>query len=141
MYRFVEPQNGFFQRQAVYGWYDDEVRLAPPPHPPHTHTHAHVLAHSHTRTHAHSHTHIHTHAHTHSHAYTHTCTQVRFDFFSKAALEFLLRTGRQPDIPHCHDWSTANVAKVRHCQRCTSLFVCVFVCACVCVCACVRVYV
>eukprot|EP00967_Tisochrysis_lutea_P015782 scaffold17784_cov22-Tisochrysis_lutea.AAC.2 len=39
-------------------------------------------------------------------------TQVRFDFFCKAALEFLLRTGRQPDILHCHDWSTAHVAKV-----------------------------
>uniref|UniRef100_A0A7S3R3Z4 starch synthase n=1 Tax=Dunaliella tertiolecta TaxID=3047 RepID=A0A7S3R3Z4_DUNTE len=57
---FVEPQNGFFQTQAVYGRYDDEVR---------------------------------------------------FDFFCKAALEFLLRTGRQPDILHCHDWSTAHVAK------------------------------
>jgi hypothetical protein len=40
-------------------------------------------------------------------------TQVRFDFFCKAALEFLLKTGRQPDILHCHDWSTAHVAKVR----------------------------
>jgi hypothetical protein len=28
----------------------------------------------------------------------------RFDFFCKAALEFLLQTGRQPDILHCHDW-------------------------------------
>uniref|UniRef100_A0A7R9VX43 starch synthase n=1 Tax=Chlamydomonas euryale TaxID=1486919 RepID=A0A7R9VX43_9CHLO len=37
--------------------------------------------------------------------------EMRFDFFSKAALEFLLRTGRQPDILHCHDWSTAHVAK------------------------------
>ncbi|KAI7836090.1 hypothetical protein COHA_010018 [Chlorella ohadii] len=35
----------------------------------------------------------------------------RFDFFCRAALEFLLRTGRQPDILHCHDWSTADVAK------------------------------
>jgi len=35
----------------------------------------------------------------------------RFDFFSHAALEFLLRTQRQPDIIHCHDWSTATVAK------------------------------
>lgn len=39
------------------------------------------------------------------------CLQVRFDFFCKAALEFLLKTGRQPDILHCHDWSTAHVAK------------------------------
>ncbi|KAL6763691.1 hypothetical protein V8C86DRAFT_192634 [Haematococcus lacustris] len=37
--------------------------------------------------------------------------EVRFDFFCKAALEFLLRTNRQPDILHCHDWSTAHVAK------------------------------
>jgi starch synthase len=35
----------------------------------------------------------------------------RFEFFSKAALEFLLRTSRQPDIIHCHDWSTATVAR------------------------------
>ncbi|CAG9465646.1 unnamed protein product [Pedinophyceae sp. YPF-701] len=36
--------------------------------------------------------------------------EVRFDFFSKAALEFLLQSGRQPDILHCHDWSSATVA-------------------------------
>lgn len=35
----------------------------------------------------------------------------RFEFFSRAALEFLLRSGRQHDILHCHDWSTADVAK------------------------------
>jgi len=35
----------------------------------------------------------------------------KFEFFSRAALEFLLRTQRQPDILHCHDWSTATVAK------------------------------
>lgn len=35
----------------------------------------------------------------------------RFAFFSRAALEFLLRTQRQPDILHCHDWSTAEVAR------------------------------
>jgi len=35
----------------------------------------------------------------------------RFEFFSRAALEFLVRTGRQHDIIHCHDWSTADVAK------------------------------
>jgi starch synthase len=35
----------------------------------------------------------------------------RFDFYCQAALEFLLRSGRQPDVLHCHDWSTANVAK------------------------------
>jgi len=36
---------------------------------------------------------------------------VRFDFFCKAALEFLLQTHRQPDILHCHDWQTAHMAK------------------------------
>jgi starch synthase len=35
----------------------------------------------------------------------------RFGFFSRAALEFLLQSGRQPDIVHCHDWQTAPVAK------------------------------
>lgn len=35
----------------------------------------------------------------------------KFEFFSRAALEFLLRTQRQPDILHCHDWSTATVTK------------------------------
>lgn len=36
---------------------------------------------------------------------------VKFDFFCKAALEFLLQTKRQPDVLHCHDWSTAEVAR------------------------------
>lgn len=31
---------------------------------------------------------------------------MRFAFFSKAALEFLLRTGKRPDVIHCHDWQT-----------------------------------
>jgi starch synthase len=35
----------------------------------------------------------------------------RFNFFCNAALEFLLRTSRQPDILHCHDWSSAEVAR------------------------------
>jgi starch synthase len=30
----------------------------------------------------------------------------RFTFFSKASLEFLLKSGRRPDIIHCHDWQT-----------------------------------
>lgn len=34
---------------------------------------------------------------------------MRFAFFSKAALEFLLRTGKRPDIIHCHDWQTGLV--------------------------------
>lgn len=31
---------------------------------------------------------------------------MRFTLFSKAALEFLLVTGKRPDIIHCHDWQT-----------------------------------
>lgn len=31
---------------------------------------------------------------------------LRFAFFSKAALEFLLKSGKRPDVIHCHDWQT-----------------------------------
>lgn len=31
---------------------------------------------------------------------------MRFAFFSKASLEFLLRSNKRPDIIHCHDWQT-----------------------------------
>lgn len=31
---------------------------------------------------------------------------VRFAFFTKAALEFLLQSGKRPDIIHSHDWQT-----------------------------------
>jgi len=34
---------------------------------------------------------------------------LRFAFFCRAALEFLHKTGKQPDILHCHDWQTALV--------------------------------
>ncbi|CAI7814296.1 unnamed protein product [Closterium sp. NIES-54] len=34
----------------------------------------------------------------------------RFGTFCHAALEFLLQTGRSPDLLHCHDWSSAPVA-------------------------------
>ncbi len=34
---------------------------------------------------------------------------LRFAFFSRAALEFLLKSGKHPDIIHCHDWQTALV--------------------------------
>ncbi|CAK7350256.1 unnamed protein product [Dovyalis caffra] len=34
----------------------------------------------------------------------------RFLFFSRAALELLLQSGKKPDIIHCHDWQTAFVA-------------------------------
>ena len=32
--------------------------------------------------------------------------QMRFAFFSKAAMEFLLKSGKRPDVIHCHDWQT-----------------------------------
>ncbi|MFB2836366.1 glycogen synthase GlgA [Floridanema evergladense] len=34
---------------------------------------------------------------------------LRFAFFSKAALEFLLITNKRPDVIHCHDWQTGLV--------------------------------
>lgn len=33
----------------------------------------------------------------------------RFSYFSRAALDLLLQTGKKPDIIHCHDWQTAFV--------------------------------
>jgi len=33
----------------------------------------------------------------------------RFAFFCRAALEFMLRTHKHPDIIHCHDWQTGLV--------------------------------
>ena len=39
----------------------------------------------------------------------------------QAALEFLLQTGRQPDILHCHDWSTAILAETYWCVTIHSL--------------------
>ncbi|MFM2429975.1 MAG: glycogen synthase GlgA [Cyanobacteriota bacterium] len=35
--------------------------------------------------------------------------QMRFAFFSKAALEFLLQSNKRPDVLHCHDWQTGLV--------------------------------
>src|SRR3954467_4909593 len=32
--------------------------------------------------------------------------ELRYAFFCKAALEFLLQTGKRPDVVHCHDWHT-----------------------------------
>lgn len=32
--------------------------------------------------------------------------EMRFAFFSKAALEFLLVSNKRPDVIHCHDWQT-----------------------------------
>ena len=34
---------------------------------------------------------------------------MRFAFFSRAAMEFLLKSGKRPDIIHCHDWQTGLV--------------------------------
>ncbi|MDY7012585.1 MAG: glycogen synthase GlgA [Cyanobacteriota bacterium] len=34
---------------------------------------------------------------------------LRFAFFSKAAMEFLLVSNKRPDIIHCHDWQTGLV--------------------------------
>ncbi len=34
---------------------------------------------------------------------------IRFAFFCKAAMEFLLQAGKRPDVIHCHDWQTALV--------------------------------
>jgi starch synthase len=34
----------------------------------------------------------------------------RFLYFSRAALEFLLKSGKHPDIIHLHDWQTATIA-------------------------------
>jgi starch synthase len=34
---------------------------------------------------------------------------MRFAFFSKAALEFLLKSGKRPEVLHVHDWQTALV--------------------------------
>lgn len=44
------------------------------------------------------------------HAFYGCCDDMmRFTFFSRAALEFLLKSGKRPDIIHCHDWQTALV--------------------------------
>ena len=34
---------------------------------------------------------------------------MRFSFFSRAAIEFLLKSGKRPNIIHCHDWQTGLV--------------------------------
>lgn len=35
---------------------------------------------------------------------------MRFGFFSKAALEFMLKSNKRPEVIHCHDWQTGLVA-------------------------------
>lgn len=32
---------------------------------------------------------------------------MRYAFFTRAAMEFLFKSGKHPDIIHCHDWQTA----------------------------------
>ena len=39
--------------------------------------------------------------------YGFTDEHVRMAFFTKAALEFMLKTNKRPDIIHTHDWQTA----------------------------------
>ena len=41
--------------------------------------------------------------------YGHHDDPERFAFFCKAALEFMLKTGKHPDVIHCHDWQTGLV--------------------------------
>jgi starch synthase len=43
------------------------------------------------------------------HLYGSADDAMRFAFFSKAAMEFMLKTNRHPDVIHCHDWQTALV--------------------------------
>ncbi len=47
----------------------------------------------------------------------------RFMFFSRAALEFMVVTGRQPDVLHLHDWQSSTVVRelARHLHCCVLL--------------------
>jgi starch synthase len=42
-------------------------------------------------------------------AYGYDDDVMRYAFFSKAALEFMLKANKRPDVIHCHDWQTAIV--------------------------------
>jgi starch synthase len=42
-------------------------------------------------------------------AYGYADDAMRYAFFSKAALEFMLKANKRPDVIHCHDWQTALV--------------------------------
>jgi starch synthase len=56
---------------------------------------------------------------------------MRFAFFSKAAMEFLLKSNKRPDIIHTHDWQTALVpvllyeiyqhSGMAHCRVCHTI--------------------
>ncbi|MCP5418987.1 MAG: glycogen/starch synthase [Gammaproteobacteria bacterium] len=41
--------------------------------------------------------------------YGHHDDVMRFAFFSRAALEYMLKSDKRPDIIHCHDWQTGLV--------------------------------
>ncbi len=41
--------------------------------------------------------------------YGHHDDAERFAFFSRAALEFMVKTNKHPDVIHCHDWQTGLV--------------------------------
>lgn len=41
--------------------------------------------------------------------YGHADDDQRFAFFCRAALEFMFKSGKHPDIIHCHDWQTGLV--------------------------------
>lgn len=43
------------------------------------------------------------------HLYGYADDVARFSFFSKAVLEFLCKSGKRPDVIHCHDWQTGLV--------------------------------
>jgi starch synthase len=63
--------------------------------------------------------------------YGFTDEHMRFAFFSKAALEFMLKAGKRPDIIHTHDWQAALVpvmlyeiykfAGMENCRACHTL--------------------
>jgi starch synthase len=42
-------------------------------------------------------------------AYGYSDDVMRYAFFSKAVLEYLLKAGKRPEVIHCHDWQTALV--------------------------------
>jgi starch synthase len=42
-------------------------------------------------------------------AYGYNDDVMRYAFFSKAALEYMFKAGKRPDVIHCHDWQTALV--------------------------------
>ncbi len=43
------------------------------------------------------------------HFYGSSDDATRFAFFCRAAMEFMLKSGKRPDIIHCHDWQTGLV--------------------------------